>query len=586
MMGRPARGRHRLAAAGLLGVLALSGCGNGTPSGALAGTLEACPADATPIHSVQGREFDSPLLGQPVTVTGIVTLATADGAYIESLLADDDPRTSEGLFLSVPLRPDELAPGTVITASGNVAELGERRDTQTALVGVNGLARCGAPAPRPLAEAALPLGGRDKEALESMRVRLQGVSVVSDVYELRDRGFRLSLDAPLAQPTEVARPGREADRQGAANWDRSLFARLFPGDDIAFAVGDELLSDEGVLGHDGKGPRLLLDAPARILRHPLPDIRAPAPGVVRVVSLNLQNYFNGDGHGGGFPTARGAKSPADFETQRRRLAAQVAQLKPHVVGVMELENDGFGPSSAAADFLADLERSTGGAWAVANPGVERIGSDEITVGLFFRRDALEAVGPALLLDAAPFDLLSRVPVAQVLRLRSNGGRILVNVNHFKSKGSCPDQGRDRDQGDGQGCWNAARTAAAKALAPWVKAQAEESADGRGLVIGDLNAYRIEDPVQQLLMEGFADLTAPIGEWHHYSYVYFGASGTLDHALATTGLLRDVSGALIYNVNAGYPRSGPRDSGWPDWVGASDHDPVIVDLRLTQSSTSD
>jgi len=576
-----ARWRSACAAAGIAGVLtACEGPGAGE-------VLARCPTDTTPIAAVQGAGFTSPLAGRTVTVTGVISLVSDDGLYIESLAPDSDPRTAEGLFLAAgPARAESataLQPGQRVKARGRVAERGEHRDTQTALVALASLQACGDPAPRPVTAVDLPLGDRDREALESMRVRIDSASVVTDVYHLHRGEFRIAKDLPLPQPTEVTRPGPDARARAARNRDHSLYVRLAPGERVPFAVGDELLSDAGVLGHDGEGPRLLLEESARLLRQPLPALAAPADGVLRIASLNLQNYFNGDGQGGGFPAPRGAETDAEFTAQRERLAGAVAHLAPHVLAVMELENDGFGPQSAAADLLEDLERATGERWAVADPGAPRVGSDEIAVGLFYRPGKVEALGPARLLDAAPFDLLSRTPLAQVLRDRASGETLLVNVNHLKSKGSCPDQGRDRDQGDGQGCWNRARLEAARALAPWVKELAEREAGGRALVLGDLNAYRMEDPVQHLLIEGFADLTATMGERHHFSYVYFGQSGTLDHALATPALLRGVAGAGILNVNAGWPRRMPLE---PAWLGVSDHDPVVLDLRLTQASTSD
>ncbi len=576
-MSRPIALRDpRLSSAALLGALALLSACDAQDGGAV---LDVCPVN-TPIHEVQGDDFVSPFVGQELAVTGVITLRTDAGLYIESLAPDRDPATSEGLFLAVDEPDSTLQPGMVVSARGTVDELGERRDTQTALTGLTFLARCGAPQARPLSTTTLPLGGRDREALESMRVSIDSASIVTDVYRLSDGGFRVSRDFYLPEPTEVARPGSEAAQQKSRNWAYSLHVALPPGETAAFALGDELLSDAGVLGHDGIGPRLYLEETPRLVRQALPEIRPPRPGALRIVSLNLHNYFNGDGRGGDFPTPRGADTPAEFAAQRERFRAVIAQLQPHVVGVQELENDGFDPAGAAADFIGDLRQATGQDWEVARPEASIIGTDQITVGLFYRTDLLRPLGPAMLLDAAPFDLLNRVPIAQVLEQTSNGQRLLISVNHFKSKGSCPDQGRDRDQDDGQGCWNSARLAAAKALAPWLISLANQRAGGKALLLGDLNAYRMENPVQYLIAEGFQDLTASIGERHQYSYTFAGHSGTLDHALATPALAQDVENARILNINAGYP---PRVELSPAWLRSSDHDPVVIDLRLAGPS---
>ncbi len=582
LAARLAAGRSTVLVPGavLLAALLAACGGDGTDTV----SLKTCPPPTHAIHAIQGTDFKSPVEGESAAINGVVTRITSEGFYVESLEPDDDPATSEGLFIQT-LRPlvSELTPGTVVTVSGRVLELGEVRDTQTALGELIRLQVCGPPQARPLTPARLPMGGRDREALENMRIDLQGASIVTDVYRLDEGRFRVALDRALAQPTEVTRPGDDAEQHGQRNWAHSLHVALATGDPAVFAVGDELLSDAGVLGASGRGPLLLLEEPARVFNQPIPRVPAPDSGTIRVVSLNLLNYFNGDGAGGGFPTDRGAETPAGFEQQRTRLAASIAQLNPHVLAVQELENDGFEPGSAAEDLLADLAGATGHPWGVARPETERIGTDAIAVGLFYRTDLFEPLGAAELLDAAPFDLLNRTPLGQALEHRVSGMPLFIAVNHFKSKGGCPEQGRDQDQGDGQGCWNPTRVAAARALAPWVQARADAVTQGFGLIVGDLNAYRMEDPVQQLLMDGFHDLTAVPGTAFQFSYVFRGEAGTLDHALSTGALLRHVVGAGIPNINSGFPRNMTLE---PAWLGASDHDPVVIDLRAIQASTSD
>lgn len=581
MTGPFASGKPGVKALGVLvpGALVLAACSGDD----VTGVLDHCPTPTHAVHEVQGSDWRSPLEGQTVAVNGVVTHVTDAGLYLESLAPDSDPGTSEGLFIQGPPLQADLAPGAVVTVSGQVLELGESRDTQTALGSIDRLQECGAPQARPETATSLPLGGRDREALENMRISLDGTSIVTDVYRLDEGRFRIALDRPLAQPTEITRPGDDAAQLDGRNWAHSLHVALAPGDDAVFAVGDELLSESGVLGAEGRGPLLLLEAPAHVLNQPIPRLNPPDTDTLRVVSLNLENYFNGDGEVGGFPTPRGAETPAEFEQQRARLAESVARLNPHVLAVQEIENDGFDAASAAEAFRADLAGATGHRWAVARPRQDRVGTDEIAVGLFYRADLFEPLGPAELLDAAPFDLLNRTPLGQALRHEATGMPLFIAVNHFKSKGGCPEQGRDQDQGDGQGCWNPTRVAAARALAPWVQDHADTLTDGLGMIVGDLNAYRMEDPVQQLLMDGFHDLTAVPGPGFTFSYVFRGEAGSLDHALSTRALVHQVAGAGIPNVNSIHPR---RMAVEPDWLGASDHDPVVVDLRAIQVSTSD
>jgi predicted extracellular nuclease len=339
----------------------------------------------------------------------------------------------------------------------------------------------------------------------------------------------------------------------------------------------------GVLGHEGKGQRLLLESTPRATTSDFETVEPPADDSLRIVSLNLLNYFNGDGRGGGFPTERGAQSLADFQAQQERTAATIAHLQPHLLAVQELENDGFGSDSAAQSLL-DLLNSAGFSdWAVVDPALGRIGGDIITVGLFYRRQVLEPAGPAELLQAPAFDGLSRVPLAQGFRERATGNSFLVAVNHLKSKGRCPDVGPDADQGDGQGCWNQARVDAVNAILPWLDGLAEKYTNRQVLILGDMNAWRREDPIRAYRAGGYLELVEELSGLPQHSFVYFGQRGTLDYALASPSLRARARRATIWHINADWPRnmSLPRP-----WLRMSDHDPVVVDLELSQSATSD
>lgn len=565
--------------AALLGSLGLVACDHTeAPASNLSG---ACSADFDAISSVQGTDFKSPLLGQMVTVRGVVTYVAANGFYIESTNPDSNPRSSEGLFVEASNLTASLDVGQLLEISGEVAELGDRRDTMTSLVSTSDLSICGQAAELPETRFDLPLSQGPRENFEGMRIEVGARVFVTDVYRLKDGQFRVSTQGPLPIPTEVAWPGNDARRQQSENWSRSLHVQLAPGDQQWFSLGSELLSDSGVLGHDGRGPRLLLGATARVAQNEPPVLPAPQDNELRIVSLNLQNYFNGQGTHYRFPAERGARTARQFAEQRARLVASLRFLNPHILAVQELENDGFESHSASSSLLEDLEQATSARWRVVNPGLARIGSDEITTGLFYRPDLVETAGSPAMLDAAPFDLLNRTPYGQSFLHPDTGQRFFVAVNHFKSKGGCPERGRDRDQDDGQGCWNAARTQAATALAAWVTSQAMGHTGGKALVLGDLNAYRMEDPVRALIDAGFNDLTSSAGSKHRFSYVYAGQSGTLDHALATPALASSVRRAQIVNINSPYP---PDVSVEPLWLRSSDHDPVVIDLRFNQSAT--
>jgi uncharacterized protein len=165
--------------------------------------------------------------------------------------------------------------------------------------------------------------------------------------------------------------------------------------------------------------------------------------------------------------------------------------------------------------------------------------------------------------------------------------VIVSINHLKSKGSAC---TTPDANDGQGNCNAVRVAAATALRDWLATDPTETGDPDVLILGDLNAYAMEDPVTVLRNGGFTDLiTTRIGA-HAYSYAFDGQWGYLDHALASASLTSQVNGVAEWHINADEPsvldynvnfKTPAQVAGLysPDAHRVSDHDPVVVGLTL-------
>ena len=88
-------------------------------------------------------------------------------------------------------------------------------------------------------------------------------------------------------------------------------------------------------------------------------------------------------------------------------------------------------------------------------------------------------------------------LAQTFEENATGARFTVVVNHLKSKGSdCNDVG-DPDLGDGQGNCNGHADAAAEALVDWLATDPTGSGDPDFLIMGDLNSYAQEDPIDAI-----------------------------------------------------------------------------------------
>ena len=444
--------------------------------------------------------------------------------------------------------------------------------------------RSTAPAPAP-AEAAtaatvvLSSPPADWAALAGRRVRIDAPLTISGNHRLgRERELAASFGGRLFSPTEQAPPGAPAQRLAGDNRRRQLAIRL--GADVgrparALRSGGVLDAVVGLVAmQDGKAVLLAETMVLRSAARPGPPTVA---GDVRVAGLNLENLFNGDGDGGGFPTARGAATVEDYRRQQARLVATLVALDPDIAALMELENDGAGPTSSLAQLVAALRAARPGAdWRFVDSGGHGPGGDDIRVGIVYRADRVATVGRPLTLEIPPLGTRSRVPLAQRFRA-GDGPAFVVVANHFKSKGCGEATGADADQGDGQSCWNATRLSSARQLRDWL-ARTVAPRGEPALVIGDLNAYRQEDPVRALVAAGYADAFADARE-PPYSFVYDGAAGRLDHALLNPALASRLAGAAEWHVNADeadHPAGAPGEPG--PWR-SSDHDPVLLGFRL-------
>ena len=561
------------------------------------------PASIIKIHAVQGPGETSPYAGQEVRIRGIVTASfqganSLGGFFVQEEDADQDgnPATSEGIFVFSP--GPVVSVGSLVTVSGTVTEyFGLTELTAPVTVVVEG----GAPLPA-ATTSNLPMASLDAlERLEGMRVTFPQTLYVTEHFELGRYGeLVLSSGGVLPNPTNVVAPGAPAQAQALAN----ELNRLTIDDGIGsqnpdptpylfgpssvektLRIGDTVTGIEGVLTYQfGSYALQPTSAPAFVRTNP----RLPPParsGLVRVASSNVLNFFNGNGAGGGFPTSRGADSLTEFARQRAHLIAALVAADADVVGLIEIENDGFGATSAIQDLVNGLNAAVppGSAYAVVNLGGP-VGTDAITCGLIYRPSRVTPAGLAAVNTNSVFN---RPPVAQTFTL-AGGAAFTVCVNHFKSKSVGSASGGNADQGDGQGAWNVLRTQQAAALAGWLAGNPTGFVDPDILIIGDLNAYAKEDPITTLASAGYINALELIEGVGGFSYVFDGEVGHLDHALTTGSLLPQVVTAHTWHNNSPEPlvldynlefktaaQHAVNDGNTP-WR-ASDHDIVLVDL---------
>ncbi|TNJ32669.1 ExeM/NucH family extracellular endonuclease [Arenimonas terrae] len=563
------------------------------------GATAAPPADGLrPIGAVQGSGPRSPLDGQPVVVEGVVVGAFAGlgGAFLQSETEDGDPATAEGLFLdfgaSALARPQV---GDRVRVTGIVFEGGQGEGTLTSLQ-VGAIERLGQGQVIATTLADAPATAADWERYEGMRLSITGPLTISGNDLARFGELTTSFGGRLYTPTELAPPGAGAQAIAEDNTRRMLrlddgvaeqnpktvaYLPAAPSDEAPLRTGSTLTGVQGVLDQRFGSYRLqLTEQIGSIEQAPRPA--APSvPGDRRIAGFNVLNLFNGDGQGGGFPTERGAQTPEQYARQQAKLVAVVQALDPDLAALMELENDGYGPESSLAQFVAALNAAGPHAdWRYVDAG-EGPGTNPIRVGIVYRASRFTAVGAPATLAEGPFADRSRAPLVQAFRA-GDGPVFVVAANHFKSKGCGEASGGDADLGDGQACYNATRVDSARRLHDWLATDPTGTGATGALVIGDLNAHAEEDPLRLLRERGWQDAFVLAGADKPYSYVWGGQSARLDHALLDAGLAARLRGAAEWHINSDEAEAFDyrRDAPASPWR-ASDHDPMLLGLDLAR-----
>jgi predicted extracellular nuclease len=573
-----------------------------------------CGDARTLISAIQGSGASSPLVGNNVSIEAIVTsdLQASNQIgrfFVQQANADYDANaaTSEGLYVAGGTTAVNV--GDRVRVTGAVAEtFGLTQITATAVT----VCASGQSLPT-AATVSLPVTAlSDLEAFEGMYVNVPQTLTVSETYELGRYGQILLSNGRLQQPTNVVAPGTAAQALQAQNLLNQILlddgSNLQNPDPVIFPApglsasntlrgGDTVANLTGILSYDFGEYRILrTSAPAFV--HSNPRVAAPAAPAgtnLKVASFNVLNFFNGDGLGGGFPTSRGADSAAELARQKAKTVSAITGLGADVIGLTEIENDGYGPYSAIAELTQALNTAAGSnVYAYVNPGLSRIGTDEIAVGFIYRSDRVALLGGAAILDSSVdpqfVDTKNRPVLAQTFRELSSNARVTVAVNHLKSKGSDCNDLADPDTGDGQGNCAVTRTLAAEALVNWLLNDPTNSGDADYLIIGDLNSYAKEDPIITITSSGYTDLIAQFVGANAYSYVFDGQAGYLDHALASQGLVPQVKGTADWHINADEPIALDYNTEFKsagqvisfynsDAYRSSDHDPLIVSLKL-------
>ena len=336
-------------------------------------------------------------------------------------------------------------------------------------------------------------------------------------------------------------------------------------------------------------------------------------GDTKVATFNVLNYFSdlGENEPGckGYEDRdhkyvtdkncklRGAWSSQAFANQQTKIVQAINTIDADVVALEEIENPvASGVSSDRDGALKSLVNALNAAagsevWAyVPSPSTVPANEDVIRIAFIYKKAKIAPVGDSVIYDDPAYTGLARQPLAQEFKpitdVNHEGKNFVVIANHFKSKGSAPknlsgaEAAANTDNGDGQGNSNGVRVKQARALATF----AQRFNGTPTLLVGDFNAYTMEDPLKVLTDAGWAHESGHGDS----SYVYGGRSGSMDHVFANSAahpLITEVKSWAVnaqesiafeysranYNAYLAFEADNP--------YRASDHNPEIIGLNL-------
>ncbi|MBA0050465.1 endonuclease/exonuclease/phosphatase [Streptomyces sp. AJS327] len=582
------------------------------------------PADGQRIHDIQGSSRISPLVGKEVTdVPGVVTAVrdsgSARGFWLQDPKPDDDPATSEGIYVFTGEESPDVTVGDALRVSGKVAEYypgGEESGGQsvTQLTGASWTAtarEAELPATFRLSADSVPdryAPGADGENIEPLTLHpkkyaldryeaLEGMRVA--VEDARVTGATSSYDDlwVTADPRQNPTPrggtlyGGYDQHNGARlkvtsllDPEKSPFPRANVGDTLSGATAGPLDYDQ-FGGYTVRATALGEHEDGGLERE---RTRPHEKDELAVATYNVENLSP-------------RTEPEKFDQLAEGLVTNLAS--PDIVMLEEVQDD-TGPDDdgtvSAGKTLDQLTEAIAKAGGPAyeyrqidpedkadggQPGgnirvaflynpervsfTDREGGDATTPVEVTERDGEPALSasPGRVTPQDDAWEASRKPLAGEFRFQ--GRPVFVVANHFSSKGGGDLEGDQPMEGRFQPPTRHSepqRVEQAKLLNSFVRDIRDVDPEALVVTGGDFNDFGFS-PTLDALRSGGA-LTSPMDrlpEEERYGYVFNGNSQTLDHILTSPGA--GTPEYDIVHVNAEFADQ------------TSDHDPSVTRITL-------
>lgn len=279
-----------------------------------------------------------------------------------------------------------------------------------------------------------------------------------------------------------------------------------------------------------------------------------------VVGANIENFFVDD------PT-----DPGNLSVQKDKVAKALYSMNADIYALCEVEQ-----GAPASQFLCDTLNALFGVsnlFAYTNGG-SSLYQYSAGVTFIYRTDKIREVGSYIYPYPNYQGMKWRMGI-QCFEHKATGEKFNISMNHFWAKIKKTDADREDNM-----------SKLIDALPSAV------SNDPDVLVLGDLNAYEGETALQMLCPgQGYVDLLQKYDP-NGYSHAYNMTTGFLDHAYCSPSMESQVTKAVSYHLNSdtpkslyGYSSKGGTVEQRKSMYRYSDHDPILVGLKLGNTPTS-
>ncbi|HEY0546495.1 MAG TPA: FG-GAP-like repeat-containing protein [Pyrinomonadaceae bacterium] len=597
------------------------------------------------VHDIQGSGTNSPLVGQVVTTSGIVTGLRSNGFFLQTpdANADADPNTSEGVFVFTSTAPPAAAViGANVTVTATVQEFIPAADTGsppatelvTPSVSQNST---GNPLPAPITLTAADLNVNsinNLEKYEGMRVHVNSLTTVAPTQgtitepsatvasngvfygvitgtprPFREPGIQTPDPAPTPAPSPNNIPIFDANPERLR-----VDSDAQPGTTALDVTSGVVITNlTGPLDYAFRTYTILPDAATpptvgpNIQPRPVPKANS---NEFTVGSLNMQRFFDTVDDPG---IADPVLTTTAFNNRLNKASLVIRNIMrtPDVVGVTELEN------VTTLQAVANKINADATAAGQPNPNYQAYLSEGndiggIDVGFLVKSARVSVVDvtqfgltttyinpnngmPELLNDRPP--LVIRVTVPQTFT--GTPVPFTIIINHLRSLSAVS------DPVDGNRV-RTKRRAQAEYLANLIQARQVADPTEKIVTVGDYNAFQFNDglvdsigtikgtpaPADQVTLASsdlvnpdLVDLIDTLPPSERYSYSFDGNAQALDHELVNQQAFHVFDRLSYGRVDADFPTKYYEDGNRPERL--SDHDPAVAYFRLaTRNKAAD